>query len=126
MERSRSSGIVIIDKCKQFACIIAYGISYGDDYNPIRNLTNEHKSGDHKSDTNNHRQSLQKIDSVPNMKKNLSHKSIRAHFDLEYNDELPPAYPTEVNDSICKHKIYIKSWTEIICFFQQFLPLLSL
>ena len=35
------------------------------------------------------------------MKKNLSHKSVRAHFDLEYNDELPPAYPTEVNNILC-------------------------
>ena len=63
-------------------------------YNHDRNLTNEHKTGDHKSDTNG--QSLQKVDSLPTMKKNLSHKSIRAHFDLEYNDELPPAYTTEV------------------------------
>ena len=65
-------------------------------YNHDRNLTNEHKTGDHKSDTNAHGQSLQDVDSIPTMKKNLSHKSVRAHFDLEYNDELPPAYTTEV------------------------------
>ena len=74
-------------------------------YNHERNLTHEHKTGDHKSDTNG--QSLQKVDSIPTMKKNLSHKSIRAHFDLEYNDELPPAYPTEVTirGDVCSFKI---------------------
>jgi len=48
-------------------------------------------TGDHKSDTNADGQSVQEVDSSPAMKKNLSYKSIQAHFDLEYNDELPPA-----------------------------------